>query len=525
MEERALGLHRKIQWLGLVAGPVAAAICYFALPDAYRDPEGKLVAFSHAGRVTLAVMVWMATWWLTEALHISITALLPLLLFPLLGAYGGDAPERVKIAAAPYAHPMVFLFMGGFILALSMQRWGLDRRIALLTLRLFGNRPANMVGGVMLATAALSAFVSNTATTAMMLPIALSVIALVQGNSSSSEKADVDKTSFPHQSDSNFATCMLLGLAYSASIGGLATIIGTPTNALAVGFIRETLGREIGFVEWLLIGLPVTVVFLPIVWFLLTRVIYPIHRQHIEGGRELIRSELAELGPTKRGEWITLAVFVCTALCWISRPWLTKLELHFGGEAYRPLAGLTDTGIAVAAAFALFVIPVNIRRREFTMDWPTAQKLPWGILLLFGGGLSLAAAVQTNGVANFIGSQTSHLAGMPPIVLVLAVTTLVIFMTELTSNTPTTATLLPVLAALAFSLDVSPYLLIVPATLSATCAFMMPVATPPNAIVFGSGHLTIPQMIKAGWWLNLVGIVLVTAFTMLLLGRILGLDF
>lgn len=527
MREKQPGLHQKIQWLGLVAGPVAAAIVYRALPDEFHLSTDKLVPFSHAGRVTLAVMVWMATWWLTEALHISITALLPLLLFPILGAaQGNSATEQMKDAAAPYADPMVFLFMGGFIVALSMQRWGLDRRFALMTLRLVGSKPANMVGGVMLATAVLSAFVSNTATTAMMLPIALSVIALVRRQMENPDQSENKNPEINQQSSqSNFALCMLLGLAYSASIGGLATIIGTPTNTFAVGFIRDEYEKEISFLEWLSIGLPIAVVFLPLVWLLLTRFIYPVPIRKIKDGKSLIRDELASLGPTKRGEWITFAVFACTATCWICRRWLTQIELSVGGDAIKPFGGLTDTGIAIAAAIALFVIPVNLRKREFTMDWPTAQKLPWGILLLFGGGLSLAQAVKTNGVAEFIGAQASHFAGMPAIVLVLVVTTAVIFLTELTSNTPTTATLLPVLAALAPALGIHPYLLIFPATLSASCAFMMPVATPPNAIVFGSGELTIPQMVKAGWWLNLIGIVLVTAFAMLLLGPILGLKF
>lgn len=513
MEEDSPTMRQTVQWTGLVVGPVAAAVCFLLLPREYRAADGTLDPFSVAGRVTLAVMVWMGIWWLSEAINITVTALLPLVLFPILGA------ASMKEAAAPYADPLIFLFMGGFMLALSMQRWGLDKRIALMTLALVGNKPTHMIGGVMLATAVLSAFVSNTATTAMMLPIAVSVIGLVREQTRS-------RTDALPTEDSNFARCMLLGLAYAASIGGLATIIGTPTNAFTVAFLRESIDveyrREVSFVEWLSIGLPVSIVFLPVTWLLLTKFVYPIRVRHIEGGGKLIRSKLAALGTVKPGEWITLIVFLGAAICWILRPLLMQIERTVDGESESVLAGLTDTGIAMLAALALFVIPVNVRQRKFTMDWQTATRLPWGILLLFGGGLSLAAAVQTNGVAEFIGSQAGRFAGMPAVLLVLIVTTVVIFLTELTSNTATTATLVPVLAALAPGLGIHPYLLVFPATIAASCAFMMPVATPPNAIVFGSGELTIPQMIKAGWWLNLIGIVLVTAFTMLLLSRVMA---
>ncbi len=494
-----------------MAGPILAGVCFCILPVEYRSADDENVSLAMAGRLTLAVMVWMAVWWLTETIHISVAALLPLVLLPTFQA--ASMPD----AAAPYAHPLIFLFMGGFLLALAMQRWGLDKRISLLTLRFVGTKPINMVGGVMLATAVLSAFVSNTATTAMMLPIALSVIAIVQRNSDSDERAG-----------KNFAICLLLGIAYAASIGGLATIIGSPPNALLVGFVNNTIAEpyrmEVSFARWMMIGLPLSVVFLPIVWLLLTRVLYPIRIRQIDGGEKVIASQLQELGPTKRGEWIVFIVFLFTAACWIFRPLLVNIELPLGDTSVVVFRGLTDPGIAMTGALLLFVIPVDMQERQFVMDWETAKQLPWGILILFGGGLSLAAAVQANGVAEFIGSQTRYFTGMPAIVLVLAVTTLVIFLTELTSNTATTATLLPVLAALAPGLGVHPYLLIFPAALSASCAFMMPVATPPNAIVFGSGELTIQQMIKAGLWLNLIGIVLVTLLAFMLLNLVLPLE-
>ncbi len=498
-----------IRWVGLVGGPVLAAVSYAVLPEEYTDSAGQLVVFTSAGRVTLGIMIWMALWWLTEAVDISVTALLPIALFPILGA------ATIKAATAPYANEYIFLFMGGFLIALSMQRWGLDRRIALITLKLVGAKPVNMIGGFMLVTAVLSAFVSNTATTAMMLPIALSVIDLVRRNKI--RQTMPETAALPASADHNFALCLMLGVAYAASIGGIATIIGTPPNAILAGFIKETYGETISFARWLVIGVPLAVVFLPITWFLLTRVLYPIRLERIEGGRELIAREHAQLGPMKPGEWVTLIVFLLAAVAWILR---TIIERH--------IPGVSDPGIAIIAAMLLFVIPVDLKKRTFTMNWSTATKLPWGILILFGGGLSLAAAVKVNGVAQFIGSTVPTLQGLAEtqglrtLLLIVLVTTGVIFLTELTSNTATTTTLLPILAAIAVGLGLHPYLLIVPAAIAASCAFMMPVATPPNAIVFGSGYITIPQMCKAGLWLNLIGIALVTLLAYAIIVPVLG---
>ena len=477
-----------VQWAGLVGGPALAGACYLMLPESYGDGTGGLVEFTTAGRATLAIMTWMAVWWLTEAIDISATALLPIALLPTIGA------ATIGAATAPYADKLIFLFLGGFLLALSMQRWGLDRRVALLTLRFTGDRPAGIVAGIMLATAGLSMFVSNTATAAMMLPIALSVVALLHKRGQTPLPA-AGKGVCPLD---NFAVCMMLGIAYAASIGGIGTKIGTPPNGFVVGFIEENLGRSIGFVEWMAVAMPLVVVFLPLTWLLLTRVLYPVPLTRIAGARDLIRDEYGRLGPMQAGEWVTLIVFMLTVGAWITRPWL--------------LPGMSDSGIVIIAALALFVVPVNFRQRTFTLNWETAKKVPWGILILFGGGLSLAAAVQANGVAEFIGTAVTAFGGaVPAVVLVLVVVATVIALTELTSNTATTATLVPILAALAPGLGISPYLLIVPAAMAASCAFMLPVATPPNAIVFGSGYLTIPTMCKAGIWLNLIGIILITA--------------
>lgn len=525
LSAEASSTRSRIRWLGLAGGPILAAIAYWLLPEQFTDAGGEVVPFTPAGRTTLAAMVWMATWWLTEAIDISATALLPLAIFPVLGIL------PIKDAAAPYGSDIIFLFMGGFVLALSMQRWGLDRRIALTTLRFVGTTPANVIGGFMLVTATLSMWVSNTATAAMMLPIALSVIDLVfqqqHGETLSERGALVGQP----DKGRNFALSLMLGIAYAASIGGMATIIGSPPNGILVEFLKRELDQEISFAQWMLIGGPLVLVFLPLAWAMITWVLYPIEIKRIEGGRALIDRELAQLGPMKRGEIVTMTIFFCTAALWIFRPIISgglgaEEDPETGVLAYTIpplLPGLSDAGIAILAAMALFVIPIEPKSMTFTMNWATARKLPWGILILFGGGLSLAAAVQANGVAEFFGGQATALGGMPTIVLVLAVTTGMIFLTELTSNTATTATLVPILAGLAPGLGVHPDYLIFPATIAASCAFMMPVATPPNAIVFGSGYLTIPQMCKAGLWLNLIGIALITVVMYAIIIPLLGL--
>lgn len=502
--------------VGLLAGPLVAVACYCALPDQFENIDGEPIVFSAAGRATLLVMIWMAIWWLTEAVDISATALLPLVMFPVL-----DVAD-FKSTAAPYADPLIFLFMGGFLLALSMQRWHLDRRIALLTLRAVGTKPVNMVAGFMLVTATLSAFVSNTATTAMMLPIAISVVALVRQPADDSELLSADSAGVGN----NFAICLMLGIAYSASVGGLTTIIGTPPNVFLVGFLKNSIApeyrMEMSFARWLLIGLPIAIVFLPAIWILLTRIVFPIRLQEIPGGKALIETGFRQLGSMSRGEWATFLVFMATASAWITRPLLTQFELGAGADVWRPLAGLTDAGIAMLGAMVLFVIPSGTRQQRFVMDWKIAEQLPWGILILFGGGLSLAGAIQANGVAEFIGSQTRFIAGIPEFWLVLIVSAGVILLTELTSNIATTATLLPIMAAMSPGLDVHPYLLIFPTAVAASCAFMLPVATPPNAIVFASGEITIRQMMKAGVWLNLIAVLLVTLLTFAVIKPVLG---
>jgi sodium-dependent dicarboxylate transporter 2/3/5 len=484
----------------VACGPVLGLLAYLLLPDAYPGVRGEPITLGLEARATAALAVWMATWWLTEAIPVYATALLPLAVLPLTGA------ATIKQVAAPYGHEVIFLFLGGFILALAIERWELHRRLALAVLGRIGTRPTRIVGGFMAIAAFTSMWVTNTATTIMLLPVALSVIRLVSEEESGDGQPD------------NFAVCLLLSIAYAASIGGIATIVGTAPNAFVVGFIENEFGREISFVRWMAFGVPVTLTFLPLAWWLLARKIYPVDRSPREQvAREMSRLHRAS-GPLDSAQKRTLLVAVLTATAWILRPVLN--ELTIGG--FNPLAGLTDPGIAVISALALFVIPCGTRRKVFLMDWTHAVRLPWGLLILFGGGLSLAAALASTGVSDYLGSRAVGLGALPAPLIIGLVTASMIFLTELTSNTATTATVVPILAALSASLGLEPLLLVVPAAIAASCAFMLPVATPPNAIVFGSGLVTIPQMSRAGLWLNIAGIILVTLMVYMVMVPVLG---
>jgi len=436
----------------------------------------------------------MAIWWMTEAIPVYVTGLLPLALFPLA------ADTTVAEVAQPYGHRLVFLFLGGFILALALERWGLHRRIALLSLRAVGSSPKRIVAAFMAIAASLSMWVTNTATTIMLLPVALSVISLLPEAEEGSEAAEQEQ---------RFTLCLLLGIAYAASIGGIGTIIGTAPNLFVVSFMEDQLGVTISFARWMMIGVPLVIVFVPCAWFILTRFVYRVEAREIPDAARLLDEAHEALPPVSVAEKRTLVVFLLTALAWIFRPLLQKLSI--GG--WQPLEGLSDTGVGIIAAIILFIVPSGLKPNQRLMNWSTALKLPWGLLLLFGGGLSLAASLDASGFSHFLGSQAVVLKGLPVWLIVVVVVALVIFLTELTSNFATTATLVPILYAVSVGLGVRPELIIVPAAIAASCAFMLPVATPPNAIVFGSGKVTVPQMCKAGFSLNLLGIVLVSSIT------------
>jgi sodium-dependent dicarboxylate transporter 2/3/5 len=450
-----------------------------------------------AAQNVAATATLMAIWWICEPIPIPATSLLPIVLFPLLGIM------PTSQATAPFANHLIFLFMGGFIIALSIQRWDLHKRIALHIIRIVGFSPKRLVLGFMLATAFLSAFVSNTATAVMMLPIALAVTQQAKAEASRVHNANTINALEP------LGLNLMLGIAYAASIGGVATLIGTPPNTVLAGYLANTYGYEITFAQWLRIGLPLALVFLPLSWWWLTMIANPMPTVHTHSGAAPIQQAIKALGPMRIGERWTAIVFALTAAGWIGRPYLIKL-------CNAPNM-ISDATVAMFGALLLFAIPIDRRRRRFAMDWNEASKLPWGVLLLFGGGLSLAHGFQTSGLAHWIVNQTEYLNTLPTIVLIVAIIATVIFLTELTSNTATAAMLMPVLSGIAIGLGQSPLILLAPAAIAASCAFMLPVATPPNAIIFASGHVTIPQMARSGFGLNLIGIVLVTLLTYLIL--------
>ena len=458
---------------------------------------------SDVGWRTAAVAVLMATWWMTEAIPIPATALLPLVLFPILGVL--DMPN----AAAPYANELIFLFLGGFLLAVGMERWGLHRRIALRIITTIGTSPSRLVLGFMVATAFLSMWISNTATATMMLPIGVAVGTLLR-------PGDLEEGD-----DFNFGVALMLGTAYAASIGGVATLIGTPPNAVLAGAANEMLGVDIGFVQWMVVGVPLTLIMLPICWLVLTKVLY--RPGPLAGdARGILEAERRSLGSPNRGERLVGVVFVCTALGWLLRSEKVMGAVTIPGiNSVAP--NVRDSTIAMTAGLLLFLLPVDWRKGEFTLDWPSVRRgVPWGVLILFGGGLSLARGMDQSGLAAWIGSSVGELGFLPVVLIFGGVATLFVFLTELTSNLATTTMAMPVMVGVAAGLGLPPIALMATAAMSASMAFMLPVATPPNAIVFGSGYLKIPQMARAGVVMNLIAVVVVTVLATLLVPAVLA---
>jgi sodium-dependent dicarboxylate transporter 2/3/5 len=466
--------YKTYQLVGLLLGPACfAAMLLMPLP----------AGLSPAGWATAALAVWMAIWWATEALPLFATALLPLLILPLLGI------TNLNEAAAPFANPVVFLLLGGFLIALAVERWDLHRRIAFHIILSVGNRPHHLVGGVMLATAALSMWISNTATTVMMLPIAVSLIAVI----------------LPPDRDlgrdrANFGGAMMLGVAYAASIGGMATLIGSPPNALAASYLEQNFKEQMSFAAWMAIALPISAAMLALAYLTLTRLAFPFSKSLAGTETHIIADMLRDMGPMSPAEKRVASVFAIVSAAWILHPFI-------GG---RLGFSLTDTGIAIAGAIALFAIPADWRSRTFLLDLVTARKAPFDILILFGGGLSLAQAMDSSGLAAWIGNGLSFLHGTQPIVLVAAVALLVVFATELMSNTATAAAFLPIAGSLAIGADAPALPIVVGVGLAASCAFMLPVGTLPNALVFGTGRIALPQMLRAGFILSLIGAAVIT---------------
>jgi sodium-dependent dicarboxylate transporter 2/3/5 len=496
------------QKTGLFLG-IALFVLFMAMPSI-----GGLS--SHAKNMA-AVAVLMATWWITEAIPIPATALLPIILFPLLGIMGA------KDVSMRYADQNIFLFMGGFFIAMAMQRWDLHKRIALYIVKFLGTSPRRIVLGFMIATAFLSMWISNTATTMMMFPIGLAVI-YHAANMLEREKSGIDTS----PGRFNFGLALMLGIAYAASIGGIATLVGTPPNIVFAGIVKSMFPKapEIGFLDWFKIGLPLVVVFLPITWLYLTRIAAPPRIKNIPGGKDIIERDLKELGAVKLGEKLTLAVFLLVALAWIFR---RNIDLGiFVLPGWSNMLGISqyvhDSTVAVFGAILLFLLPVDFKKRVFVLNWEWALRIPWGIILLFGGGFALAAGFQTSGLAQWIGERLSFLCGVPTIIMILCICLLLTFLTEVTSNTATTTMMMPVLGALAAATCIHPFLLMIPAAMSASCAFMLPVATPPNAIIFGSGYLRIPDMVRVGFFLNIIGAIIITLLVYFLAIPILNID-
>ncbi len=451
-----------------------------------------------------AVAVLMAVWWITEAIPIPATALLPIALFPLLGVM-----KSVE-STLPYANHLIFLFLGGFFIAVTMEKWRLHTRIALHTIRLVGVGPKRIILGFMIATAFLSMWISNTATTMMMIPIALAVIDQAAGfiERENQSKINVNPPHF------RFGTALMLGIAYAASIGGVATIIGTPPNTIMVGFIEKTYGQEISFARWMALGLPLSLVMLGLTWLYLVKIALPPEIKKLPGGKNLLRTELQKLGKVSYPEKLILIVFVFVALSWILR----------GFVNIEALGMVHDATIAIGGSLLLFIIPVDFSKGNFLLDWKTAVKVPWDVILLFGGGLALANGFQVSGLAQWIGEQLKILQDANIVVLIFSIVMLTIFLTEITSNTATSAMLIPIMSSIAMAVAIHPYGLIVAAGIAASYAFMLPVATPPNAVVFGSKHVTIPKMASAGFALNILGCILITILVLLILPLIWDID-
>ena len=472
---------------GLLGGPIVALLLILMPAPGDMPLEAwRLVAMAS----------WMVIWWLTEAVPIPATALLPIVLMPLLEI------DKIKPVAANYAHPLIFLFLGGFLLAAAMQRVGLHRRIALQIVSRIGTSPSRIILGFMLATAFLSMWISNTATTIMMFAVGLSVIDFI------SRQTDDDRVV------RNFGVALMLSIAYSASIGGVGTLIGTPPNALLASFLQSNYNIEISFFDWMLLGVPVVAVMLPITWLILTRILFPSHQIAINDPSAVVKRELSALGVMSRGEKLVAIVFFTAAASWIFR----KLLVDLTGLP------LNDTIIALLAALVLFAVPISRQKGEFALDWEAARHVPWGVLLLFGGGLALAGGFKGTGLAEWIGNGVSGI-DISTLALVLVVTIAIVYLTEITSNTASTATFLPILAAVAVGLGLNPIILCVPVALAASMAFMMPVATPPNAIVFSYERMELRDMVRAGFLLNLVAIVVSFGLFTLLASWVFGVEF
>ena len=480
--DNTLNRISKRQLIGLITGPLLFLVT-LALPQPVDMPDNSLQV--------AAVALLMASFWISEAIPIPATALLPIALFPFLGIMPTEKVTQY------YGHHLIYLFMGGFLIAVSIEKWQLHKRMALRTILLVGVSSKQIILGFMVATAFLSAWISNTATAMMMVTIGLAVIKQVPPNLVDGKQ-------------SNFSTALMLGIAYSASIGGVATLIGTPPNAILAGVIESNFNYSISFSQWMAFGVPLSACMLFLCWYYLTHIAFKFEFDEFPGGKQNIQSQLTDLGPISTPEKRVLSIFLLVATGWLVRG-LFDIPL---------LNSVKDSSIAITGALLLFIIPADFKKGEFLLDWNTAKKIPWDIMILFGGGFALAGGFASSGLTQWLASQLTALQGFDLIIIVFMVVLLVIFLTEITSNTATSSLLLPVMGAFALAIQVHPLNLMVAVALSASFAFMLPVATPPNAIVFSSRQVTIPQMAKAGFWLNILGSILITLFVIFYLPEV-----
>ena len=464
----------KTKNIGLVSGPLS-----FILVILFFHPEGLTLQ----ANAIIASTVWIAIWWITEAIPISVTALLPIILFPLTGGL------ELSETTASYGHKYVFLYLGGFIIAIAMQKWNLHKRIALNIISFIGTNVIKIILGFMVATAFLSMWISNTATAVMMLPIAMAIVDQLKDNPDTIENEN-----------KIFGKALMLGIAYSASIGGISTLIGTPPNLILAGVVEETFGYEITFSTWFKFGFPISLILLFLCWKYLTGIAFKFEQKSFPGGIKEIKKQLQKIGTISYEEKLVALIFTLTAIAWVTRD-ILKLIIPV----------IDDTIIVMISALIIFLLPTNDKKRRL-INWEEASKLPWGILLLFGGGMALASGFKESGLALWIGTQMTLLDGINLFLLLFVLIASVNFLTEITSNLATTAMLLPILYPMAMTIDVHPFILMVSAAVAASCAFMLPVATPPNAVVFGSGYLRIPDMVRVGIWMNVLSIILLSVF-------------
>jgi len=482
--------YSKAQLIGLILGPLLFVLALLFLKSDSLDSSGIFV---------VAAALWIATWWVTEAIPIPATSLLPLFLFPMGGVMSNQE------TASFYGDDIVFLFLGGFLLAVAMEKWNLHTRIALSIIKAIGTTTATILLGFMISTALLSMFVSNTAAVMIMIPIGLAIIKEAHSLSTPELGGDVKL----------FEKALVLGIGYAGTIGGLGTLIGTPPLIILAGQMRQIFDVELNFAQWMLVGIPVVIVMLAIAWAYMNYFSFKHGMKELPGGRKIITDELEKLGKMTREEVWVLVIFILAAALWIMR------GFFFDQFAFTEMLG--DGSIAMFAAVLLFLIPSK-KQNGRVLDWGVAKDLPWGVLLLFGGGLALAGSIVATGVDAWIGEMLAGVGGMPLILMIAIVAILILFLTEFTSNTATATMILPVLAGLAIALDVHPLALMIPAAMAANCAFMLPVGTPPNAIVFGTNKVSIAEMVKTGFWLNVIASVIIIVVVYLWVPVVYGID-